>query len=242
MKLISLNVEGITHLDKVLPFLETERADVLCLQEAPEQLAVPLSKLGYQTTFAPMDIRQSGQEAFTEGILLASRLPSSARSEYYHRPTEAIVPIDVTNVPGTVARAVIIASVGDYTIATTHFTWSPRGEIASPEQQANMAALLETLAPLPPHILCGDFNIPRQHNPLYTNLTEHYTDTIPAQYKSSLDASLHRHGKNPELKFLFDSFMVDYLFTKGPYSAKNVTLRFGISDHAAVIAHLTKQI
>ncbi|MEA2056412.1 MAG: hypothetical protein U9O78_01685, partial [Patescibacteria group bacterium] len=36
MKLISVNIEGDKHLDKVLPFLKKEQANVICLQEIYE--------------------------------------------------------------------------------------------------------------------------------------------------------------------------------------------------------------
>ena len=67
-----------------------------------------------------------------------------------------------------------------------------------------------------------------------------YTDTIPANYTSSLDKTLHRKGDDPSRAHLFTDFMVDYLFTKPDYQASDVRLEFGISDHAAVVATISK--
>lgn len=36
-------------------------------------------------------------------------------------------------------------------------------------------------------------------------------------------------------KHLLDIFMVDYLLTQPPYTAKNVELIFNVSDHAAIV-------
>lgn len=43
---------------------------------------------------------------------------------------------------------------------------------------------------------------------------------------------------------IFEEYMVDYIFTQSPYWADNVKLKFGVSDHAAVIAEINveKQI
>jgi exonuclease III len=238
MKLISLNVEGITHQTRVLSFLETAAADVLCLQEAPEAFVSKLLQWGYHTTFAPMMIHTGGEETFPEGVLLASREPHNADIHYYYQPQPNIIAFDPTDFRATKAQVVILAQLGEVTIATTHFTWGPDGSAATPEQTADLRALLNYLASKSPHVLCGDFNLPRGHNPLYPELCKHYTDTIPRNYRSSLDGTLHRRGGSPDKAFLFTDYMVDYLFTQPPYTASDVILTFGISDHAAVSARI----
>ena len=89
--------------------------------------------------------------------------------------------------------------------------------------------------------MCGDFNIPRHYNPLYDELTKYYVDNIPLSYISSLDPTLHYAGSHPDKKMLFDSYMVDYIFTQTPYTATDVRLEFSISDHAGVVAHISKE-
>ena len=83
-------------------------------------------------------------------------------------------------------------------------------------------------------------NIPRHHNFLYEKFLEQYKDNIPAEYKSSLDKSMHLFGNDSEKNVLFTDYMVDYIFSQAPYRVQNVRLEFGISDHAAVIADVFK--
>jgi endonuclease/exonuclease/phosphatase family metal-dependent hydrolase len=240
MKLISLNLEGKRHLDVALPFLETQSADIICLMEAPEDIQLWLVERGYFVTFAPMVNRTQDGLQFADGVLLASKQEHIPEVFYYYRPTAEITQYDKNNKRGTIAHAVIFASIGNFNLATTHFTWNPIGETADQNQTTDLTTLFEYLHAKPPHILCGDFNIPRHYNVLYEGIIKQYTDTIPASYNSSLDANHHRSGKNPDLQKLFDHFMVDYLFTQSPYEVSDVRLQFDVSDHAAVVAEVTR--
>lgn len=145
----------------------------------------------------------------------------------------------ISEIKHGVLYADILCNDGLFKIATTHFTWTPQGEAPSEEQVLSMKAFLEKMQNMEPHIICGDFNIPRTENVLYGELTKHYTDAVPATYASSLDPSLHTLGNTPEKRHLFESFMVDYVFTQPPYTASDVRLEFGLSDHAAVVATIT---
>lgn len=240
MKIISLNMEGRRHFSKVRSLVATEEPEVICLMEAPSDGPALLNELGYHTTYAPTMLREQDGEVFPEGVLLATKIPHQAKSLYYHGDGTTLQIEDRNNFHDTVSRAVIVATVADFTIATTHFTWTPRGEEACIHQITHLASLLALLKDEPPHILCGDFNIPRNLNVLYTELCKYYTDTVPAHYSSSLDRAFHNHGSNPDRQMLFDTFMVDYLFTMPPYSASTVRLQFGLSDHAAILATLSK--
>jgi len=236
MKLISLNVEGTKHVLQVTKFLESQKADVVCLQEVTESMLEILKKLGYHTHFLPYCIHNNE----LEGIVITSKLPSQFSSHYYYFPEWGITERDIQNLRETYAQGIVTARIetgtGIYTIATTHFTWNKEGEVASENQRTDMSALLSFTKQLPPHILCGDFNIPRNHNPLYEQLLSGYVDAIPRQYTSSLDKNIHRCGSDNSKAHLFDSFMVDYIFTMKPYTATDVHLVFGVSDHAAVTA------
>jgi len=233
-------MEGINHLGTVTAFLQRENADILTLMEAPESLGEWLKTQGYTTSFAAMTIKSQHNTTFTEGLLLATKLPHTASSHYYRGTQQTIQNFDRTQKVNTIAHAVLYGQVGPYHIATTHFTWNPTGETADTLQKKEMSLLLEITKKLPAHILCGDMNIPRGLNELYDILCEHYSDNIPLRFASSLDRTLHRAGNNPQLTKLFDSFMVDYIFTQPPYTTKDVRLEFGISDHAAVIAIITQ--
>jgi endonuclease/exonuclease/phosphatase family metal-dependent hydrolase len=67
-----------------------------------------------------------------------------------------------------------------------------------------------------------------------------YQDEIPKHYQSSLDRNLHRLGKVKLDQPIFDKFMVDYIFAKPEYEVTGERLEFGVSDHAAVVAHIVK--
>jgi endonuclease/exonuclease/phosphatase family metal-dependent hydrolase len=240
MKLISLNLEGKRHLDTALPFLDAEAADVLCLMEASQDLEPWLTEQGYFVTFAPMVIRTQDGRQFPDGVMLASKEEHTAEVFYYHQATPEITHYNKEDKRETIAHPVIFASIGEQHIATTHFTWNPVGETADENQTTDLAKLLAYLQTKPAHVLCGDFNIPRHHNRLYEELLKHYADMIPASYASSLDAKYHRAGADPELQKLFRDFMVDYVLTQPPYEASDVRLQFDVSDHAAVIATVTR--
>lgn len=239
IKLISLNVEGAKHLDRVLPFLIKEQPDAIALLEAPEFFAVMLSNLGYHTSFAPMMIRTQGDQVFQEGVLIASRKPHDSHPHYYYRANPDIVPFVKDDKRNSISHVALHAEIDGVHLVATHFTWNPSGEAADVHQKHDMQMMLKYLAQLPPHILCGDMNIPRAENELYDVLCGRYTDNVPATYHTSLDRNLHRLGNDSDLSKLFDRFMVDYVFTQDAYAATDVRLEFGVSDHAAVVAHVS---
>ncbi|SEW38583.1 Exonuclease III [Cognatiyoonia koreensis] len=238
-KLISLNVEGARHLDRILPFLIRENPTMIALLEAPDFLAYTLSDLGYHTSFAPMMIRTQEGQVFQEGVLVATRQRHISHPHYYYRANPDIVPFVKDDKRNSISHVALHVEIGDINLVATHFTWNKSGETADIHQKNDMLKLLAHLKELPPHILCGDMNIPRQENELYDLLCEHYTDTVPGTYHTSLDRDLHRAGDDPELSKLFDRFMVDYVFTQDQYAASDVRLEFGVSDHAAVVANVT---
>lgn len=243
MKLVSLNVEWLLHTSRVLPFLEEQKADVVCLLEATEKYAEKLRDFGYQTHFLPRCKRVQGGEEFEDGIIIASLHSARFETIYYYGHKGEEVPLDVFNPDtqrSTCLQGVAVAHITHngqvYIIATTHFTWAPNGDIPTQAQQSDLRALLDILAQYGPHVLCGDFNIPREYNFLYEKLTSLYIDKIPKMYTTSLDKEFHRLRHNQEKKDLLDRYMVDYVFTQDPYTAQDVQLRFGLSDHAGVIA------
>jgi endonuclease/exonuclease/phosphatase family metal-dependent hydrolase len=241
MKLISLNLEGKRHLNTALPFLETQSADAVCLMEAPEDMQQWLIEQGYFVTFAPMVIRTQDSQQFADGVILASKQEHSSEIFYYHRSAAEVTHYEKNNKRATISHPVIFASIGEFNLATTHFTWNPVGETADQNQTTDLKKLLEYLRTKPAHMLCGDFNIPRNYNVLYKEIIKQYTDTVPSSYESSLDADHHRARKDPDLQKLFTHFMVDYLFTQPPYAAFDVRLQFGVSDHAAVVTEITRR-
>ena len=80
LKLICLNIEHRRHLGKVMPFLKSQDADLLCLQEVMEHDFEMLKEaLGMRGIFGPMlCTRLGGDDAPLEtlGVALLSALPS----------------------------------------------------------------------------------------------------------------------------------------------------------------------
>jgi endonuclease/exonuclease/phosphatase family metal-dependent hydrolase len=243
IKLISLNIEANKHHERVLPFITQEKPDIICLQEAPEDFQMTLREIGLHTTFLPMCIRNVDGRILNLGVIVASPTPHTYDLQYYHTAKTPTKLLDKQRILEMESFGLINVTITHneqvYRVVTTHFYWTPHGT-EDPIQTALMDNLLKVL-PEEPHILCGDFNIPRGFNALYPVLTARYTDTVPSEYQSSLDRDLHRLGKSEHLEDpIFDKYMVDYVFTEPPYTASNVRLQFGVSDHAAVVAHISK--
>ena len=243
LKLITVNIEMSKHDNRVLALLDREQPDVVCLQEAPEAFSQKLQERGYQTTFAPMFIRDVHGEKAPVGVMLASNLPHDCRTHYYHQGASSIVEHDANNTEKTASFAYLISTInapeGTFTIATTHVMDTDDGH-KDDFQILGITNLLNALKQEASHIICGDFNIPRGYNTLYNDVTQSYIDEIPQTYKSSLDRNLHRLGNKKIVQPIFDEYMVDYIFSQPPYRASDVRLEFDISDHAAVIAHISK--
>jgi exonuclease III len=243
MKLISLNVEDLKHEENVFNFLIQEDADVVCLMEFPEAWLEKMKNIGYHVTFAPMCLR-STEPTSRSGVAFASKTPHHADIHYYYKSADEIV-LFQSRVNETSAHPVITSSVvhkGEtYRIAATHMIVTPDGAENSHQQQG-MEKMLSILESHKPHVLCGDLNMPRGFNSLYELVTQNYVDTVPKKFSSSLDKSLHRLGNNEDLdQPIFEKYMVDYIFTQSPYTATDVNLTFGISDHAAVIGTIGVQ-
>jgi endonuclease/exonuclease/phosphatase family metal-dependent hydrolase len=244
MKLVSANIEGDLHLDKVGPFLRQQNADVICLQEVFVDDLPDLLGRDVQFHFLPMTLKtKRSSETAAWGTAIAHRLPGKlVICDYYHKPTEVLVPFNESAKQPTIWHGVIGVQIssGDRTmnIYTTHFTWTPDGA-PDANQRGDMAKLLALLADESPHVLCGDFNIPRQQNSLYGILTRHYTDHVPPDSASSIYLPLHyvRHDAAKSAKLA--AFMVDYIFsTPGTYRIENFAMHGGVSDHFALSAEV----
>lgn len=245
MKLISINIEQNKHFEHVIPFIERELPDVLCIQELFRSDFHRFTELGYTGTFLPMRflITNGAQEEM--GIALFSRIKTkNIHTFYYSGDDGKALPFVSENLPNSGKRGVIFADVLEnnqvFKVGTTHFTWTPDALRPCQKQSKDLESFLSRIATTDPHIICGDFNIPRNVNSLYDSLKKTYTDTIPLQYKTSLDKVLHRCGPQAEKSHLFEKYMVDYVFTQPPYVATDVRLAFGLSDHAALVATITQ--
>lgn len=239
LRLISINVQRANHLHLVLPFLRSRMPDVVCVQELYE-IDIPLvsALLGdAKCQFAPMSrfIRDDPPQVFGVGIF--SRYAVVDSGVTFYRGDPAHIPDLDQNDSATwnnknfpLVWCDVKKNEQTYRIATTHFTWSPDGQ-ADDDQRCDVKALLAALATLGEFTLAGDFNAPRGRE-IFDTLSASYKDNIPKHYTTSLDTDRHR-VKGLEL-------MVDGLFTTPGYTASEVELVSGVSDHYAITAKIAK--
>lgn len=246
MKLLSVNIEGQRHLDRIRTLIANANPDTICLQEVPDFFVEELAKSGWNTSFAPMLIRERDDFSYVEGVAIVSKHLLTTAADYYYKSADTIVVQkmrDHTTCAHPVLFAMISISGGEtYHVATTHCIVTMDGR-PDEHQRIGVEKMLSILSSKPPHVLCGDFNIPRGHNELYDTICQTYTDRIPHSYSSSLDKNLHMLGPKADMlsEPIFEEYMVDYIFTQQPYTATGVTLQFRVSDHAAILATISKE-
>lgn len=238
LKLISLNIEGDNHLNRVIPFLVKENPEVICLQEVfKNDTAIIAQKIGAKNYFFPMakivDRRYTTNSLRqTWGISILSKLPvKEIHSEEYHKGGKSIP--SYSGGGGACNRILVWAHVvkgnQEFTIVTTHFTWSSKGN-TTVIQRRSFKKLSQILDKVDECVLCGDFNAPRGGE-IYSCLANRYLDNIPKNVKTTLDENLHR------VKGL--KIVVDGLFTSSSYRAENVKVIGGLSDHKAIVTLIT---
>lgn len=242
LKLISLNIEANNHLDLILPWLQQEQADVICLQEVfkvdlPRFQAV----LNMEAEFVPLlnitkpnDYRLA--PAGEWGLAMLTNLPNAEFQSEYYLKHGSVTPELINGQPNSGDRAVLWTTITkddqQFTVATTHFTWSPAGS-QIPLQVTTYEAMVRILAKLPELVLCGDFNSPRGSGGAFDKLANLYTDNIPHHITTTIDGQFHRAGA---LKLV-----VDGLFTSPEYRVQNCQVVNGLSDHQAILAEILKQ-
>ncbi|OGE79066.1 MAG: hypothetical protein A2751_04300 [Candidatus Doudnabacteria bacterium RIFCSPHIGHO2_01_FULL_46_14] len=231
-KLISINIEDEKHIDRVLDFIRREKPDVLCLQELLER-DVPIFEkaLDAQSIFAPMGVLPPADSQKIIGVGIFSPFPlDNIQSHYYTRygNQPRVWHDEITDPLNRVLLSAKITADGiPYTVATTHFTWTPDGQ-STPRQRRDLSALLTILSGYDEILFCGDMNAPRGRE-TFDAIAERYQDHIPPQHLTSLDPELHRiKGKKHR--------MIDGLFSTAHYGIENVRLQSGISDHMAIVA------
>lgn len=236
-KLISLNIESDKHLDAVLPFLEREKADIICFQEIlKSNLGLFAAKLGFQYAFAPTAIVDNSEGAADEwGVAIFKKAPLLNLSQEYYS-TGARHPGELrqanTKDQDTLQRVLLSVEVetanGPVRVGTTHFTWTPNGQ-ADDLQRRDLIRLFEVLKPYPQILFCGDFNAPRGGE-IYSAIAARYRDCLPSGVSSTLDPDFHR-VRGLELA-------VDSIFTSAAIGVTDVRVVSGVSDHRALIAQV----
>lgn len=242
MKLISLNIEGDKHLvARIFPFLEQERADVLCLQEVFQQDLLKIAKTTALSdyVFVPQaNISQNNPHLPVKGdwgLAIFAKELSNVQQQYYVGQPDLVPEFFANNDPNSMNRLLLSAVVNvagqDFQIATTHFTWSGAGEISDLQLQ-NFKRLEKQLDQFKDLILCGDFNTPRGGE-IFDRLAEKYQDNVPQDLDTTIDGNMHKSGKDIRL-------VVDGLFTSKKYSVSKVKVVSGVSDHMAVVADINR--
>lgn len=237
IQLVSINIEGKKHHTRVLPFLHEQDPDVICLQEVFEpDFELFKKEFGMDGLHVPITRKELTDASGTKthvpwGIGIISRLPIKEKSSIpYYTCAETLQIFDKKNINDTADRVLASMRVEKentfFTVATTHFTWTPDGN-PSEIQWRDMSKLFDILDNFPDIILCGDFNAPRGGE-IFDMLAKRYTDNIPPHYITSLDHTLHRVAHLDR--------MVDGLFTTNHYQIRDVRLVCGVSDHCAVVA------
>lgn len=182
-------------------------------------------------SFCVMQDRSRTPENRKIGIALFTNLKHSpTKAEFYFQGGNSFASWH----PNAEDRAILYCTVKkegkQYTIGTTHFTWSPHGK-DNYNQRRDVVRLLKVTNKLPELILCGDFNAPRPRE-IYKQIIAQFKDNIPRNVKSTLDPTLFRK-KGFQL-------VVDYCFTKGPYKVTKLKLLTGVSDHKAIVADIIR--
>lgn len=250
MKLISLNIENENHLERVIPFLKKEQADVICLQEVFKADLPEIERVTNTTSvFWPtMNItRRLPQHRIPpRGLfgmaVLSNVAPKSHEEIVYGQPTwtEGVPDWDGDTRDGDVWRKSLLGIAVDiegveYRIFTTHFTWSAGGATTD-VQRRHMDNMLGILKEKGEFVLCGDFNAPRGRE-MWQRLSENFTDNIPPDITTTIDSSLHKIAAEGRALM----YVIDGIFTTPSYQAKNVQVIKGISDHCAIIGEVTRR-
>lgn len=249
-KLLTLNVEDDKHLERIKPFIAEENPDIVCLQEVFREDVLWLVGTEFQVEFMPMCLkpRRDGGLAY-RGIAVCTRSPAwKVVRDYYFQPNTTLIPADDMDTESkrkTYWHGVVGATIDDngldMTIFTTHFTWTPNG-LSNEFQAQDMKRLLAFMAEMPPHLICGDFNIPRKQNSMYPLLTAHYADNVPSEIETSIYVPLHRIKDDPVESERISHFMVDYIFsTPGAYNVTDVQMRANVSDHYGIVATIERR-
>jgi endonuclease/exonuclease/phosphatase family metal-dependent hydrolase len=234
--LLSLNVYLKNYLDKVVPFVIREKADIICLQEVYKSTAIELSKkLDFHFVHLPTThILESDRDSC--GVAILSRHPIK-ESHFWYLGEGLSVEADVHYPNGADAPhspallATLQLPTGPLTICNVHLPWYPDGKVVIPFQQRALDRLLVYLRDHPSLVLVGDMNSARGF-PLFDRIAAHYTDHIPPEVLTTIDQQLH-NVKGLQL-------VVDGLFATSDIKVSNVQVRDGVSDHQAILGCINK--
>ena len=237
VKIVSINIERQKHLESVKSFLETEKPDVVCMQELHKSDVMMFAELlDMMYVFEPMF--NNIDENFVMGTAIFAKHLDEISQHWIGGSTDEL-PLSRNNLSSSenynLSRYLLITAKaiieGDcFVIGTVHLPVTEKGEVTD-FQLKTMQQLLSVTKEYDELLFCGDFNAPRGRE-VFDTIANHYTDNIPIVYETSLDKDIHRAGYIP--------FMVDGLFSTPQYMVSNVRLVNGVSDHLAVVGEVMK--
>jgi endonuclease/exonuclease/phosphatase family metal-dependent hydrolase len=235
LKLISLNIEGNRHIEKVILFLKKENADVVCLQEVfIDGFESIKGELKTKGKFFPLTNNTDPSKKCQignglKGMAIFTKLPNSGMNfKLYKGEGKTPEQAHANSGDRGIAYAEFEKDDKNFTIGTTHFTWTADSE-ANDEQRKNFSKLMHIVKAFPHFILCGDFNAPRGKE-IFSKFTKFFVDNIPPEVNTTLDP---KHHRAPHLRYVVDS-----IFSTSPYEVSNVRIVDDISDHKAIIGEI----
>ena len=239
ISLLTLNIEGDNHLDKIQQLIDEKHPDVVCFQEIYKaDLPIFQKQLQVKSVFVPSSRIESENKFRLKpkgewGVAIFSRIPLFTAHIHAYVGELNHVPVYENGEPNLTNRVVIVAKFHldnkPLYIATTHFTWADKGD-ATELQHKNLDQLLQVVESYRPLVFCGDFNAPRGKS-VFERLATEFTDNIPTHVTSSIDPDLHR-VKGIEL-------MVDGMFSSPGIHVNDVEVIQGVSDHKAVFGRIS---
>ncbi len=240
MKLLSVNIEGQKHLEKIKALIITEKPDVVCMAECFPDTILFLAGDGYpyrlyaptymvdqddEFTLIPSKTRRWGEVIISKYPIFDTQITYLSMDTY----SETNLPTHGTDnhIPALITANIEIGGE-QYRIGTIHLTWTPKARMTK-RQKKNVQELLD-LVDQEEIVLCGDFNIP-MGNKVYVQMKKRFKDNIPPKIETTLDPKLHyRNTKVPGTLKL----VVDYVWSSPKYLVNSVRVISGVSDHCAI--------
>lgn len=247
IKLISINIEGQKHLDKVRGLIKKEEPDVVCLMECfsdkidyladskyPYRLYAPTYQVDQiegegKQGLIPSKTRVWGEAIISKYPLLDSQITYLSMDEYGENnlPTH-----DTDNHIPALIKANVDITGKLYRVGTIHLTWTPKATMTK-RQRLNVAELINLIG-TQELVLAGDFNIPRG-NDVYIQMKRHLKDNIPETVVTTLDPELHYRNKGQVEKL---ELVVDYVWSTPGYKVSDLRIISGVSDHCAIVCEV----
>jgi endonuclease/exonuclease/phosphatase family metal-dependent hydrolase len=240
LELLTLNIEGDRHLDRVCDAISRHLPDVVCLQEVFEADCAQLAATGpYQlmhaATAGPNTKRESGAvPKGTWGLAVLTRIPVHTQTVISYADASGCRSGQQTSdFRRAVAVTELMCNARPFRIATTHFTWSPGGCI-SEEQRQDFSQLKKIMGHHPDYLLCGDLNAPRGGE-LFAKFTDDMAlvDHVPPTVLTTIDAKYHRAGAL--------ELVVDAILATPEYRVGNVRVLDGLSDHKGLMVTVDRR-